>query len=215
MMNGYSNPWVHGIHLLCKDRILNILAVCAYHLQRFIELLDTAGLILNEDEAAEASRCLQIHLKSYAVLAEHYFKLRIMMYKIRCKSHYLEHVALEVKVCRVNQNLFHTFQEESFLGKIKAIGVRCHGRSCSHRLFQRYFLCLAIFLEEYRKVDREWEYWNTMFGYRIPHVPKKTLVELRSFHCSFFGPFWPLGVTQARLYQHGMQATQAATPKGM
>ena len=156
-MNYYfsSSSWVHGIHLSCKDRILNILAVCAYHLQRFIEVLDTAGLVLDEDEATEASSCLQIHLKSYAVLAEHYFKLRIMMYKIRCKSHYLDHVALEVKVCRVNQNLFHTFQEESFLGKIKAIGVRCHGRSCTHRLFQRYFLCLAIFLEEYRKVDME------------------------------------------------------------
>lgn len=134
---------------------MNTLAVCVYHLQRFFEILDAGGLVLADCEAQEAAQCLQVHLKTYGVLSDHFFKRRIMMFKIRCKSHYLWHVAFEVEVLKINPNLFHTFQEESFLGKIKQIGVKCHGRSCCHRLLQRYFLCLALFLEECRKAETE------------------------------------------------------------
>ena len=134
---------------------MNILAICAYHLQRCTEIQDGAGLVLTTNEADEASHNLQVHLRTYAVLADHFYKLRIMMFKIRCKSHYLWHTSVEIKLWRLNQNLFHTFQEESFLGKLKAIGTKCHGRSCCHRLYQRYFLCLAVYLEECRKVDGE------------------------------------------------------------
>ena len=77
------------------------------------------------------------------------------MYKIRCKSHYLYHVSQEVEAWKINQTLFHTFQEESFLGKLKAIGVRCHGRSTTARLYQRYFLCLAVYFEESRKREMD------------------------------------------------------------
>lgn len=146
------------VWLATQDRIVNLLAVTAYNLQRFVEIMDGSGLVLNNDEAEEASSCLQIHLKTYAVLADHFFQRRIMMYKIRCKSHYMWHAAVEVGVFKINQNLFHTFQEESFLGKVKAIAVRCHGRTCCHRLYQRYFLVLALFLEECRKGEVSLEY---------------------------------------------------------
>ena len=138
---------------LSQDHIVRILALCAYNLQRFIELQDSSGLVLSDEESEEAANCLQTHLRLYAVLADYYFKRRIMMFKIRCKSHYLWHTASEVRLWKLNQNLWHTFQEESFLGKLKAIGVKCHGRSCSLRMFQRYFLCLAIFLQDFRKME--------------------------------------------------------------
>ena len=143
------------LKVVCKDRLVNILALCVYSLQRFIEIQDCAGLVLDEAEAKESATNLRIHLRTYAVLADHYFKQRVMMYKIRCKSHYLFHVSEEVELWKLNQNLFHTFQEESFLGKIKSIGVRCHGRSTTARLFQRYFLCLAVYFEESRKREMD------------------------------------------------------------
>ena len=77
------------------------------------------------------------------------------MYKIRCKSHYLYHVFSRGGGLENKQTLFHTFQEESFLGKLKAIGVRCHGRSTTARLYQRYFLCLAVYFEESRKREMD------------------------------------------------------------
>ena len=153
-----TTPQKDLFHCPPKDRIANLLAVTAYNLQRFVEIMDGSGLVLNDDEAEEASSCLQIHLKTYAVLADHFFQRRIMMYKMRCKNHYMWHVAVEVGLFKLNQNLFHTFQEESFLGKIKAIGIRCHGRTCCHRLYQRYFLVLALFLEECRKAEVALEY---------------------------------------------------------
>lgn len=150
----WKNCWSVFLPLTPKDRLVNILAHCVYNLQRFLEIQDFAGLVLDESEARESAMSLRMHLRTYAILADHYYKNRIMMYKIRCKTHYLFHVSEEVEFWKLNQNMFHTFQEESFLGKIKAIGVRCHGRSCTARLFQRYFLCLAVYFQEHRKRDR-------------------------------------------------------------
>ena len=79
--------------VVCKDRLVNILALCVYSLQRFIEIQDSAGLVLDEAEAKESATNLRIHLHTYAVLADHYFKKRVLMYKIRCKSHYLYHIS--------------------------------------------------------------------------------------------------------------------------
>lgn len=132
---------------------MNILAVCTYCLQRFIEINDRAGLILTVGEANEASEVMDNHLRTYAVLASHFWNKREMLFKMRSKTHYLWHVARETRVWRLNTGLFHTFQDESFLGKIKCIGVRCHGRTCSQRLFQRLILCLAVFMNERRKAS--------------------------------------------------------------
>ena len=44
-----------------QDRIVNILAICAYHLQRCTEIQDNAGLVLTTTEADEASNSLQVH----------------------------------------------------------------------------------------------------------------------------------------------------------
>lgn len=138
---------------MTQDELLNMLALTAYNLQRAIELFDRGGLVLTESEASEASRCLSTHLEAYGWLASFHYKRRRMRYKIRCKSHYLWHVSQEVAQYRLNQNMFHTFQEESWLGKIKAVGIRCHGRSFSGRLYQRYFLALAIYLHEYKMLE--------------------------------------------------------------
>lgn len=143
------------IVFLNQDRIVNILALCAYHLQHFIEINDNAGLILSNQEAKAAASSLQTHLRTYALLAQHFYDRRIMLYKIRPKSHYLWHTASELGLWKINVNLFHTFQEESFLGKLKCIAVRCHGKAFSQRVYQRYFLCLAIFMEDFRKMDLE------------------------------------------------------------
>lgn len=74
-----------------------MLAVCCYHLQPTIEIFDGGQMILSVADACEACRSLQLHLLSYASLAHHFYNLRLMLYKLRCKSHYLWHVSLEVK----------------------------------------------------------------------------------------------------------------------
>lgn len=135
--------------------MLQALAACCYFLQRTTEIFDTSGLVLTQEQADEASKCLADHLVVYAWLASYDYERRVMRFKLRCKSHYLWHVSWEIGQYKLNQNLFHTFHEESWLGKIKAIATKCHGRTCSQRIFQRLFLCFAMFLHEHGRKEND------------------------------------------------------------
>ena len=135
-----------------QDPVLNLLAATCYAMQRSIEIQDFAGLVLTDEEADEAAQCLHLYLRAYAELAGYYFARGKLMYKMRHKYHYMTHVEVDIRVYKINQRAFHTFDEESFLGKLKAIGIRCHGRTVSFRIFQRYLLAWAVCLQEHRKL---------------------------------------------------------------
>ena len=135
-----------------KDRVLQVLATCAYNVQRAIEILDNAGLILNRADALEIAECLQRHLQSYAWLASYSWGQRKLLFLLRPKHHCIWHLAKQISEWRLNLNLFHCFDEESFLGKIKNICVKTHGRTATKRVFQRYILCLAMMLEQHRRL---------------------------------------------------------------
>ena len=47
-------------------------------------------------EAAEAKKCLDLHLKAYYWLAAHFYSRRQLLFKLRCKSHYHFHMAEDV-----------------------------------------------------------------------------------------------------------------------
>ena len=138
--------------------MINLLATTCFFLQRAIEIQDSAGLILRDEEAAEYASCLQKHLRSYVELAGYHYDHNKMLYKIRHKSHYLVHVRAEVLTYKINQRLYHTWEDESFLGKLKAIAVRCHGKTVTFRIYQRYLLAFAIFLQEHRRSAGEEEH---------------------------------------------------------
>ena len=148
-----------GIRLLfAQDPVLNMLGTCCYSMQRVVELMDNSGLVLSEPEATEASECLRVHLKTYLWLASYHYERRMLMFKTRCKTHYLFHVADEIETTRLNPSMFQNFDEESFLGKLKRIAIRCHGATCIQRLFLRYLLCLAMYLREYSKKETQMEW---------------------------------------------------------
>lgn len=130
-----------------------MLALTTYSLQRTIEIYDHSGLVLTRSQAEEAASCMRTHLESYSYLAWVYWTRRELCYKIRCKSHYLFHVADETRDFWLNQNLYHTFAEESWLGKLKAVAQQCHGRSVGGRVYQQYFLALAMILHDYKKLE--------------------------------------------------------------
>ena len=111
--------------------MVNILAACAYNLQRVIELIDQGSLVFSEAEASEASSCLRLHLTSFWWLAAYYHQRRELLFKLRCKSHYLWHTADEIERFRVNPLVFQCVGEEAFLGKVKNILIRCHGATCT------------------------------------------------------------------------------------
>ena len=136
-----------------NNAVLNVLAACCWNLQVVTELMDEGGLILDEADASKAATALRQHVRAFAWLALHYHDQGALLFKIRPKMHYMMHMADGLERTRLNFNGFHVFDEESYLGKLKAIAQRVHGKNMSQRIFQRYFLTLAVFLHHHRKAE--------------------------------------------------------------
>ena len=136
------------------NALLQVLATCCWALQRFLEVIDNAGLVVEPEEAAEGSSTLWAHVRLYAWLALYCSDRKLLLFKVRPKAHYLCHVAMSLSQTRLNFNAFHTFDEESFLGKIKSICQKTHGSTMTQRIYQRYCLCLALFLHHQRQIDK-------------------------------------------------------------
>lgn len=132
---------------------MQVLATSAFSLQRAICILDSAGIVLGEMDAEEASKMLLLHCKSYCWLSAFFVSQRKMLFRVRPKLHYIVHQALQVKNLKLNLSSFTTFKEESFLGKIKAIICSCHGATCYVRFFQRYLLCLALMIRKHHHLE--------------------------------------------------------------
>lgn len=132
---------------------MQVFATACWGLQRTTEIMDSHSLILPESAAREAHECLHLHLRAYLWLASFHYHQRELLFKVRPKTHYLHHLADDIFQYRLNPVLWHTFSEEHFLGRVKAIAVRCHGATCTSRLFLRYILCLAVCLEDFKKLE--------------------------------------------------------------
>ena len=150
----FPGAWIGWPVANCaQDHAMQVLATSSYGLQRVIEIMDHGSLVLSEEGALEAHECLHLHLNAYFWLAAYHYQQRIQLFKLRCKTHYLFHIAEDILELQLNPALFHTFDEESFLGKLKAIAIHCHGGTCTDRLFLRYILCLANCLEEFNRTE--------------------------------------------------------------
>ena len=145
------------LHVLenTEEVVLQVLATCTWSLQKAIEVMDASGLVLSRVDADFTSECLMTHLRTYAWLALYYHDRRQMLFKLRPKTHCLWHMAVDVKKFRLNFSLGHTFGEESFLGKIKSIAQKAHGKTMTLRVLQRYMLFLAMYLKDHRRCGAE------------------------------------------------------------
>ena len=128
-----------------------MVATCAWSLARAIELADHSGVIFSRRDALEYHNCIMLHLRSTQWLAGFYWAEQVRIYKFRPKHHYLWHLATEALTSQMNPCVFQCFDEESFLGRIKKIGTKCHGASVTRRMFQRYLLAVALFLRAHER----------------------------------------------------------------
>mmetsp|Transcript_63807 Transcript_63807/g.139846 ORF Transcript_63807/g.139846 Transcript_63807/m.139846 type:complete len:321 (+) Transcript_63807:791-1753(+) len=141
-----------------NDCVVNVLAACAYNLQRACELVEHGSpLLFSEEDSVEASSCIRAHLKAFWWLAYYFFQRRELLFKLRCKSHYLFHTADDIERYRINPAVMHCFGEESFLGKVKSILVSCHGATCTHSFFMRYLLAVSVSLKELKEKENQFE----------------------------------------------------------
>ena len=138
---------------LVKDIVLQVLGTCLHSLQRCISLLDHSDLILDPETAADASDMLKLHIKSYCWLASFYYNQRQMLFRIRPKMHYMWHQAVQIREWRLNIGIFAAWDDETFLGKIKAVAISCHGKTMANRVYDRYLLCLALLVHQHQQLN--------------------------------------------------------------
>lgn len=119
--------------------------------------MDAGGLVLDETDSEESSQCLKKFLKCYAWLAANFVQKRLLLFLFRPKHHCLYHQAIQLKQWRINQNLFQTMDDESFLGKLKHVFVACHGATAFTRMYFRSLLVLAMILEDHRQMEQDLE----------------------------------------------------------
>lgn len=109
----------------------------------------------------EISKLLHQHLRSTEWLAAYCWQNEIMAFKMRPKHHYLWHVAMDVGLDRVNPRIYHCWEEEKFLGRLKRIATKCHGATVQKRALERYLVALTSFMASGKAPMS----WNPFFEY--------------------------------------------------
>ena len=135
---------------IAQDEVLQAQAYTMWSLNRSMEIFDCGGLLLSRNHAREASKMLQCHLQGFQYLAANH-GVSALLFNMRPKTHYLWHTAMQVKAWGINPSVFHNFDEESWLGRCKRIAQQCHGKTMTTRVLQRYLICLALYLETFRR----------------------------------------------------------------
>lgn len=70
-----------------------------------------------------------------------------MIFKMRPKHHALFHLSEDVRRNRLNPKVHNCVDEESWLGKVKAIDRMTHGGCMEKRTMERYILGMADFMK--------------------------------------------------------------------
>jgi hypothetical protein len=129
------------------------IAVAFWSLQRFLYILDSEGLYLEEATARDACEAVQVFLTAYQRLAEQSVAAGDLLWKITPKCHYMVHLSADMLRSRLNPRLTGScWADESFLGKVKLIAGKCHSSQMCKRALQRYLLYLGI---RWRRLKRE------------------------------------------------------------
>lgn len=92
------------------------------------------------------------HLQCWQHLASRCQRDGIFLFRLRPKTHYLQHIGQDAERLLLNPRLLTScFCDESYLGYIKGIAKQCHSLSMvKSRFWQRYFLFLSLRFEKAR-----------------------------------------------------------------
>lgn len=131
----------------------------------------------------EVHDCVYLHLISWQHLAYRCQLSGAKLFKLRPKHHSLDHLASQICRTRLNaRKLMSCWNDESFLGYLKQIGIRCHSMSIMHRLYDRYVLFLSLRWQNAKASHQGRGKWKT----ELPHLgPRRaeTIAGSPSLEC--------------------------------
>ena len=105
----------------------NLRAAAGWGIAEFIWICDTSGVILSESQVRRLQDGGRTFLEAYAELARRAAVQKSMMWKVRPKLHEFEHLLSFVAASRINPLYMSAWHEESFLGKVKKLTIKCQG----------------------------------------------------------------------------------------
>ena len=148
--------------IVAKDHILRGGALCTWTLSCAIYMMDSNDILLSNDVAEKVHDLFVQHLLHWQGLWQNSYHVGIKRWKIRPKHHDLEHLALQTKRTGVNPRFTACFQDESYLGQIKHVAIRCHSSTVLVRVFQRILLNLSQRWKDTRERlnPGSWKRWS-------------------------------------------------------
>lgn len=125
-------------------------------------MMDSNDILLSNDVAEKVHDLFVQHLLHWQGLWQNSYHVGIKRWKIRPKHHDLEHLALQTKRTGVNPRFTACFQDESYLGQIKHVAIRCHSSTVLVRVFQRILLNLSQRWKDTRERlnPGSWKRWS-------------------------------------------------------
>lgn len=102
------------------------------------------------------------------------------LFKLRPKHHSIHHMSSQALKTKLNpRKVMSCFPDETFLGYLKRIAIRCHAAGVLTRTYQRYLMFLGF---RWRDGRKSWKDFPGENHRRHWGVPKKNL----SFRAAFF-----------------------------
>ena len=147
ILNWAKSTWLRGARFYCwcfshppKPDKSMVDGWIPFHLKRSVYKSN-----LQPMTSEETGKNLEVHLVAWQHLASFFENLGECLFKLRPKHHNVDHMAQDVPRTRLNPRKVQAcFNDESFLGYVKRIGVRCHQSNMMERLYRRYLLYLSL-----------------------------------------------------------------------
>ena len=112
----------------------------------YVEILAGAGMFLTPEEARLARLAGEEFLTMYQALACQALPAGELLWRLRPKWHYLCHQVASLTETKENPSKMDLCAAETYMGRIKLIASKCHGKTIARRVAERLALHPALVL---------------------------------------------------------------------
>ncbi len=106
-------------------RTARLVATCTYSLNAFAHAMDRDFAHPSPEQIDHAQRVGETFLASYSALARHFLEQRRLLFKLRQKLHYLEHIILD-QYPLLNPRACQNWLDEDWVGKVMRTAGMTH-----------------------------------------------------------------------------------------
>ena len=138
----YLSTLVSDLPATCEHTRLR--GTCAWATAEFIHVTDNAGLVLTQEQAARVSVAANTYCVTCAALAAAAASVGRKNFKLRPKFHYFWHLCQFCVLNSLNPDRLACWNDESYLGRVKQLAIKCSGESMLTSSLLRYFIYLGL-----------------------------------------------------------------------